>query len=495
MAQGFVKGSNINQWGGVQKYDDYLRGELKKQKENGVVKTDSNLYQSFHCQRDNFTKTCMAYMQLYRDQDLKRKAYVYTISFHHDDEEKNGLTPQKAHDMSMEFANKYFKDYPTLAVTHIDTDNLHTQFIVANVNVTNGRSWQESNRDMENMKKSWGEILQKNGMTESVKAMNNAEEKKEMANKNKVYPEKSYHKTMAERQINKRGRVTDKQQLRAATIQALNSGVSSFAQLKEHLKQYEINVEIRGNGYNFKYENEKGKSMTVRDKNLAKSTGDNNMLRENIEKKMLENAELDKKKFMELDQEDKEKSYAMWRMLNDRNGECLKEVDQINDFNKKIDEAEKNNIKLADTNKQIRETKDQEREKLLREKDSLVKANEQIKKQLDDIMEKYDQIQDRIKEIDKKLKEEYPNEPQVKKLDKEDRPQINKREVQRVFGQTDALKEMSATGARERVTEAGAEKSNAERKEKAEKMLNNSNKTQTEVQETEQQKRRLTPRI
>ena len=98
----------------------------------------------------------------------------------------------------------------------------------------------------------------------------------------------------------------------------------------------------------------------------------------------------------------------------------------------------------------------------------------------------------RISEIDKKLKAEYPDTKEVKELENENRPTLNKREMQRLCKETDALKEMSPTGARERVTEAGAEASNGQRKKQLDELNQKANEQNTE---TEKQRRKLTPRM
>lgn len=502
MAQGFVKGGNINQWGGVQKYDDYLRGELEKQKENNIVKTENNLYEAFHCQRDNFTRTTMSYMQLYRDEDLKRKAYVYTVSFSHDDEIKNGLTPELAHQMGMEFADKFFKDYPTLAVTHIDTNNLHNQYIVGNVNVQNGKSWQESNKVMNEMKKSWGEILQKYGMTESIEAMKNAEEKRKRAEqeskeqRKKVYPEKTYHKTMSERQINKRGKGADKDYVRRYIKKAINeTGVKSFEEFKEELAKQDIKVNKRGKDYVFHYTDRNGKEKTVRGKNLAAENEE--LTRENIEKRIQENAEFEAKGFKNLPEDEQDKEYQKWHLINQHNGESLKLVQEVQNYDKKLLEAQKEQNKIDETNKSIfkaREQQDREREqKLIAEKEELVKAKDDIRKQLEDISVKYAEIEKRINEINKELDKNYPDDPKVKQVTSAKNQELNEREFKRVYGETNAKLEMSQTGARERVTEAGAEASNIQRSnQQAEK---DNKKAEETAQQSEKTKHRVVPHM
>ena len=60
MANGVVKAlKQKHAWGQVRFVDDYLRGELEKQKEDGIVKTHDNLYSAVNSPRDNFTKTVM----------------------------------------------------------------------------------------------------------------------------------------------------------------------------------------------------------------------------------------------------------------------------------------------------------------------------------------------------------------------------------------------------------------------------------------------------
>lgn len=499
MARGFVKASNINQWSGVQKFDNYLRGELEKQKENNIIKTENNLYQSFHCQRDNFTRTTMAYMQLFRDEDLKRKAYVYTISFSHDDEIKNGLTPEKAHQMSMGFADKFFRDYPALMVTHIDTKNLHTQIMVGNVNVNTGKSWQENNKLMESMKKEWGAILLKNGMTESIKAMEKAEREseraKEESNKQnkKVYPEQKYYKSMAERRINERGFATDKDMLAFRITDALNRGAKTLDEFKTALKKDNIDVQERGKRFTFIYTNSRGKDgQKMRDNRLAESQKNDELLRENIEKRIAENAEMAKREFINKEESEKDKEYEKWHIIGQRNAECLKEAKTVQLYDDKLDDLKHNNEKIENQNKQIINESGARQKELLEEKEQLLKAQDDIRKQLDEISKKYDEINNRISEIDKKLKAEYPNSKEVKEIENENRPTLNKREMQRLCRETDALKEMSPTGARERVTEAGAEASNGQRKKQLDELNQKANEQHTE---TEKQRRKLTPRM
>ena len=493
----FVNANSFKSWGNVKAYDNYLRGELKEQKENNILKTENNLYQSFHCQRDNFTRTAMSYMQIMKDKDPEILAKRFTISTSHEDEVKNGLTPKKMHEMSMEFAEKYFKDYPTLAVTHVDTNNLHTQFIVASVNVENGKCFHQSKNMLRDMKEDWGKILLKNGMTESVKAMEKAELERERAEQEskkqgkKVYPQQEKHKTMAERRINKRGEVTDRQFIGRYINKALDEErVPTFDGFKDELLKQGIVVEKRGSNFVFKYENRNGKEQHVRSDTLAKILEDDTLKREEIEKRIQENAEIEKKEFMDKSEAEKDSEYQKLRLISQHNGESLKLVHEVEKFDDKLLEAKQDQNKIDGINKSILSARDQhdnEREqRLVAEKEELVKAKDDIRRQLEDISIKYAEIERRINEINKELDKKYPDDPKIKQVTSAEKPKLNEREFKRVYGETNAQLEMSPTGARERVTEAGAEASNIQR---------SNQKAEETAQQNEKQKQRVVPHM
>lgn len=504
---GFIKPSSTKIWGHVQNYDEYLRGELEKQKEQGIIKTQDDLYDSFNCQRDCFYDSLKGWMNIY-NKDLKDnnsiKAYTYTLSYHPKDRIENELTPELAHKISMEVCEKYFKDYPTLVVTHIDKEHLHTQVIVGNVNVNTGKSWQCSQTKFDKMRKDFGDKLKENNCTNSLTYLRDKRIKKEDPTEDKedkkIYYEnknetKKYTPSMAEVQINRRNKATDKEQVRIATLTALKNGASNFNELKNELAKYEIQIEERGQKrYIFIYEDKKGKEQKVRDNNIAKSTGFEDFTREEIEKKMIENAELEKNRFLQMSDEERQREFEMMKTFNSRHEAYLTEERQAEEWNKKLADASQNQVKIEDTNRGIQLAKDEKRvadqQRLIAEKEELIKAQSEIKKQLDQIAKDYQKIENRINEIDKELNQKYPDNQMVKDLKNERRPHLNNREYKRVFGETNATLEMSSTGARERVTESGAEQSNIQKSNRIAAMNN-----QSAEQEIEKPKNRVVPRI
>ena len=64
------------------------------------------------------------------------------------------ITPQQAHEIACEFANRcdLLKDYEVLIVTHQDREHVHTHFVVNSVSMKDGHKFQMSAKDLQDMK-------------------------------------------------------------------------------------------------------------------------------------------------------------------------------------------------------------------------------------------------------------------------------------------------------------------------------------------------------
>ena len=64
------------------------------------------------------------------------------------------ITPQQAHEIACEFANRcdLLKDYEVLIVTHQDREHVHTHFVVNSVSMKYGHKFQMSAKDLQDMK-------------------------------------------------------------------------------------------------------------------------------------------------------------------------------------------------------------------------------------------------------------------------------------------------------------------------------------------------------
>ena len=61
----------------------------------------------------------------------------------------DGLTPQEAHAIGLELAQRKFPDFEVLVATHIDTDILHSHLIVNSVSFRDGRKLHQSAADLQ----------------------------------------------------------------------------------------------------------------------------------------------------------------------------------------------------------------------------------------------------------------------------------------------------------------------------------------------------------
>ena len=225
-------------WGQVAYTDRYLRGCLPEQIREGIHKTDPLLYDGLNCERDTFTKTLQMNMKWHGEK--KVKAYEYVQSFSRDDS-RTRLTPELAHQLGLEFANRFFPDVPCLVVTHTDRKHLHNQFLIGNVNITTGKCLQLNARSLREMKLFSGEQCRRHGLTSSV-----FEE-----GKKKGSPKRSD----AEHLMKSQGKVPVKDQLYEQIRSAISSPeVDSFEEFLKLLSgKHGIICRVSGNTISFKH--------------------------------------------------------------------------------------------------------------------------------------------------------------------------------------------------------------------------------------------------
>ena len=76
------------------------------------------------------------------------RMYFHFVLSHSPDED---VKPKKAHEMAMEFAKKYFKNYETLVATHTDRDHIHSHLIVNSVSFVNGKKYNSGPGEIKEM--------------------------------------------------------------------------------------------------------------------------------------------------------------------------------------------------------------------------------------------------------------------------------------------------------------------------------------------------------
>lgn len=120
------------------------KGEIVKYEpvydENGMLKDREN-YTMTYLQSDgkeadinNWSRDCLATNIKFKknlDED-ERKAHHYVISYPEEDE-RRGLTIEKAQRAAEDYCRKNFPGYQCLITTHGDTDNIHTHIVINSV--------------------------------------------------------------------------------------------------------------------------------------------------------------------------------------------------------------------------------------------------------------------------------------------------------------------------------------------------------------------------
>ena len=86
--------------------------------------------------------------------------YHYTQSF------KVGLdiTPQKAHEIALEFAQKNYPDYEVLVATHTDAPHIHSHFIINSVSFEHGKKLHQTPHSLRELRLSSDEICTAHGL-------------------------------------------------------------------------------------------------------------------------------------------------------------------------------------------------------------------------------------------------------------------------------------------------------------------------------------------
>lgn len=91
-------------------------------------------------------KEMMNTKEMYNKKDGRQYKH-YIQSFAHDE-----ITPQKAHQIGIVWADEIFKGFEVYIATHNDRNHVHNHFIVNSVNFTDGKKLHLSKKDLENMK-------------------------------------------------------------------------------------------------------------------------------------------------------------------------------------------------------------------------------------------------------------------------------------------------------------------------------------------------------
>lgn len=126
-------------------------------------KTSKHLITGINCSPETAFDEMMITKRMYNKENGRQFVH-FVHSFH----EREKITPEIAHEISMKFIeNEKFKGFQLLAATHTNEDHLHTHFVLNTVNIDTGKKWQLSTQEMKELIKYSNEICEEYGLKHS----------------------------------------------------------------------------------------------------------------------------------------------------------------------------------------------------------------------------------------------------------------------------------------------------------------------------------------
>lgn len=126
-------------------------------------KTKSNLITGINCSPESAFNEMMVTKYIHN----KEKGRQF-IHFTHSYSDKENISPELAHEISLKLIEQErFNGFQILAATHIDREHIHTHFIINTVNEETGLKWQQSNKELEDLKKYSNKLCKQYGLKHS----------------------------------------------------------------------------------------------------------------------------------------------------------------------------------------------------------------------------------------------------------------------------------------------------------------------------------------
>lgn len=103
--------------------------------------SNQRLVSGVNCDGENAFAEFLATKKSYKKTD-GMNFYQYVQSF----SPEENITPEQAHEVALEFAEKAWTEYEVLVVTHCDAQHIHSHFVINSVSFENGKKlWQNPN--------------------------------------------------------------------------------------------------------------------------------------------------------------------------------------------------------------------------------------------------------------------------------------------------------------------------------------------------------------
>ena len=185
-------------------------------------KTERKLISGKDCSPDNIVQEFRATKELYdKTEGVQYHHMIQSFS------PKDNITPEKAHELGIELAEKQFKGNEVFIVTHTDKEHIHNHLVINSVSFEDGKKYQSNRTSMITLKRASNRQCDREGLI-TLDLDHKASERI----------------TTGEKRIEMKGGTTWKDELRQC-IDFSKEKAKSFEEFKESLKKnFEIDIRI-----------------------------------------------------------------------------------------------------------------------------------------------------------------------------------------------------------------------------------------------------------
>lgn len=135
-------------------------------------KTSAHLITGINCSSD--PNIAFNEMMLTKRLHNKTDGRQFVHFVHSYSSKETDLTPEMAHEISLKLIDmERFKGFQVLVATHVDKDHIHTHFILNTVNEETGRKWQQSRKELEDLKRRSNQLCKEYGLKYSFAKLRN----------------------------------------------------------------------------------------------------------------------------------------------------------------------------------------------------------------------------------------------------------------------------------------------------------------------------------
>lgn len=211
---GFVKGFSGK--GSVADIEKYLKNPEK---------TNFNLISGHNVSPDSIKDSFDITKNLYRKTGGVQYHHVVQ-SFHVEER----ISPEKVHQLGREFAEKNFKGFEVLIVTHTNERHLHNHFLINSVSLETGKKYHSNVTKMNKLKEFSNEQCSREGLEKSICK----------------HGEKQLERQSAgEFRLLERGKYSWKDEIRQKAIQCRGRSLD-FADFQKNMKELGVEVFVKG---------------------------------------------------------------------------------------------------------------------------------------------------------------------------------------------------------------------------------------------------------